>query len=45
MLEQIILLFVVLMGGISAIYLLFWLLFKKDAPTVDDLKKRFEYKL
>jgi hypothetical protein len=42
MLEQIILLLIILSSGISAIFFLFWILFKKDAPSIEELNKKSE---
>ena len=43
MLEQLIILTILVLSGFSAIGFLFWLLFKKDAPSEDDLKSRYNY--
>jgi hypothetical protein len=42
MLEQIILLLIILSSGISAIFFLFWILFKKDAPSIEELNNKSE---
>jgi hypothetical protein len=42
MLEQIILLLIILSSGISAIFFLFWILFKKDAPSIEEINKKSE---
>ncbi|MFW5759917.1 MAG: hypothetical protein ACOCXH_02930 [Cyclobacteriaceae bacterium] len=43
MIEQIIILTILVLSGFGAIGFLFWLLFKKDAPSLDDLKNRYNY--
>lgn len=40
-LEQIIILMVLLLVGVAATIFLFWLLFKKDAPSYDEIKETF----
>lgn len=43
MLAQVIFLFIVLSASILAISFIFWLLFKKDAPSLEELKRRYKY--
>lgn len=43
MIEQLIILTILVLSGISAIGFLFWLLFKKDAPSIDELENRYNY--
>lgn len=40
-LQQILILFSILLAGFVASGVLFWLLFKKNAPSYDEIKERF----
>ncbi len=41
LLQQLVILFALLACGVSASAFLFWVLFKKDAPSFDDVKETF----
>ncbi len=40
-LQQLIILLILLLCGIGSTIFLFWVLFKKDAPSYDEIKKTF----